>query len=215
MAAVGFNRRMDEGRSSSQPPPAWPLPDGEGLRDDLLAAYTDPARSYHGIDHLRAVLNRLAELSAAGTRFDEVPVVLAAWFHDAVYDGERDAEERSAVWAEETLPALTDPATVAEVCRLVRLTEAHDPAPDDVNGCALSDADLAVLARPVAEYDEYAAAVRAEYGHLTDEVFRKGRTAVLTSLLERPLIFRTAHGRAEWERSARSNIERELAAIAG
>ncbi|NYJ02758.1 putative metal-dependent HD superfamily phosphohydrolase [Nocardioides thalensis] len=204
---------MDEGRPSSPPPPAWPLPDGEGLRDELVAAYTAPGRSYHGIGHLRAVLERLAELAAGGVAFDEVPVQLAAWFHDAVYDGERDAEERSAAWAEETLPPLTDSATVAEVCRLVRLTEAHDPAPGDANGCALSDADLAVLALPEPEYAAYAAAVRAEYGHLTDEVFRKGRTAVLTSLLERPLIFRTAHGREHWEERARANIERELAEI--
>lgn len=204
---------MDEGRPSSQPPPAWPLPDGEGLRDELVAAYTAPGRSYHGIGHLRAVLERLTELAAGGVAFAEVPVRLAAWFHDAVYDGERDAEERSAAWAEEALPAVTDAATVAEVCRLVRLTEAHDPATDDVNGCALSDADLAVLALSEREYDEYAAAVRAEYGHLSDEVFRKGRTSVLTSLLERPLIFRTHHGRERWEQRARANIERELAEL--
>lgn len=204
---------MDEGRPSSPPPPAWPLPDGEGLRDDLVAAYSAAGRSYHGIGHLRAVLDRLAELAAAGTTFDEVPVQLAAWFHDAVYDGERDAEERSAAWAEESLPALTDAATVAEVCRLVRLTEAHDPAHDDANGCALSDADLAVLALPEPEYAGYAAAVRAEYGHLTDEVFRKGRTSVLTSLLDRPLIFRTAHGGRQWEQRARDNIERELSRL--
>lgn len=204
---------MDEGRPSSPPPPAWPLPDGEGLRDELVAAYSAPGRSYHGIGHLRAVLDRLAELSVAGTTFDLVPVQLAAWFHDAVYDGERDAEERSAAWAEEALPALTDAAAVAEVCRLVRLTEAHDPAADDANGCALSDADLAVLALPEKAYADYAAAVRREYGHLTDDVFRKGRTAVLTSLLERPLIFRTAHGREQWEQRARANIERELSEI--
>jgi len=178
-----------------------------------VAAYTAPGRSYHGIGHLRAVLERLAELAAGGMEFDEVPVRLAAWFHDAVYDGERDAEERSAAWAEEALPPLTDAATVAEVCRLGRLTEAHDPVPDDANDYALSVADLAGLALPEPEYGAYAAAVRAEYGHLTDEVFRKGRTAVLTSLLERPLIFRTAHGREHWEQRARANIERELAEI--
>ena len=75
-------------------------------------------------------------------------MLLAAWFHDAIYDGERDAEERSATWAEDALPAHADPATVAETARLVRLTETHRPADDDANGCALSDADLGILAAP-------------------------------------------------------------------
>ena len=126
----------------------WPLTTGDDVRDELLRAYGDPARGYHDTRHLTEVLTRLGELADHGTAFDRTPVLLAAWFHDAVYDGERDAEERSATWAEEALPAHADPATVAETARLVRLTETHRPADDDANGCALSDADLGILACP-------------------------------------------------------------------
>ena len=69
----------------------WPLPGAEGLRAHLEAAYADPSRGYHDTLHLREVLERLDELGPAAMR-----VVLAAWFHDAVYDGRPDAEERSA-----------------------------------------------------------------------------------------------------------------------
>jgi predicted metal-dependent HD superfamily phosphohydrolase len=131
-----------------------------------------------------------------------------------VYDGERDAEERSAVWAEEALPGLTDAATVAEVVRLVRLTESHWPDDADANGCALSDADLGILAAPQARYDEYVAAVRAEYSHLSDPVFIAGRAAVLRDLAAKPKLFHTAHGHARWEEPARRNIERELSLLA-
>lgn len=204
---------MDDDHRSSSAVPPWPLPDGEGLRDELLAAYGEPGRSYHGIDHVGAVIDRLEELAAAGTEFDREPVLLAAWFHDAVYDGERDAEERSAAWAEEALPALTGTETAAEVARLVRLTESHDPGDDDANGCALSDADLGVLALPENEYGDYAAAVRAEYSHLPDDVFATGRVRVLTSLADRARIFRTPHGGEAWEARARENIERELSGL--
>ena len=85
---------------------------------------------------------------AHGVEFDRMAVLLAAWFHDSVYDAQPDAEKRSAAWAAEALPTLVDQAVVDEVVRLVLITEHHLPADDDANGCALSDADLAILAAP-------------------------------------------------------------------
>jgi predicted metal-dependent HD superfamily phosphohydrolase len=196
------------------PRPVWPLAEGEGLRDSLLAAYDEPTRGYHDRRHLAAVLRRLDELAAAATPFDDLAVRLAAWFHDAVYDGERDAEERSAAWAEEALPALIDAAVVAEVARLVRLTEHHRPDDDDPNGCALSDADLGVLAGSPEQYDAYVAAVRREYAHLPDDVFAAGRADVLRGLADKPLLFHTGHAREHWEEPARRNLARELSALA-
>ncbi|MFT4189192.1 MAG: hypothetical protein QM621_11500 [Aeromicrobium sp.] len=196
-------------------PSLWPLTGADALRDELLAAYAEPSRGHHGTGHLREVLERLDELAAAGTPFDRTTVSLAAWFHDAVYDGERDAEERSAVWAEAALPMHLDAATVAEVVRLVRLTEDHRPDPEDTSGCALSDADLAILAAPPERYDAYVAGVRAEYAHLPDDVFVAGRTDVLRDLASSPQLFRTRHGRAHWEEPARANMARELAGLVG
>ncbi|MEZ0579637.1 hypothetical protein [Nocardioides sp. MH1] len=201
-------------RPSDPTTPTWPLTDGLALRDALLAAYAEPTRGYHDERHLAEVLDRLAELASSGATFDRTSVVLAAWFHDAVYDGERDAEERSAAWAEEALPGLVDAATVAEVARLVRLTESHRPEEGDANGCALSDADLGVLAAPEARYDEYVAAVRTEYAHLPDEVFAAGRADVLRELTSKPRLFHTAFALAHWEEPARRNVERELSVLA-
>ena len=192
-----------DGRPTEGSTLPWPLPDALDLRDSLLAAYSDPARGYHDVRHLAEVLERLDELADAGTSYDRTPVVLAAWFHDAVYDGERDAEERSAAWAEEALPDVVDAATVAEVARLVRLTESHRPDDADANGCALSDADLGILAAPRPRYEEYVAAVRAEYGHLSDDVFTAGRAGVLRDLAAKPRLFHTAYGVSAWEDAAR------------
>lgn len=204
--AVGLNVRMED----DHPDLPWPLTDADALRDEVLAAYTDPSRGHHGAGHLRDVLARLDELAAAGTPFDRVPVQLAAWFHDAVYDGERDAEERSASWAEEALAPHVDESTLAEVVRLVRLTEHHRPRTDDANGCALTDADLSILAAPHERYDQYVAAVRKEYAHLPDEVFAAGRADVLRALAAKPQLFHTDHGIAAWEAAARNNLAREL-----
>jgi predicted metal-dependent HD superfamily phosphohydrolase len=189
----------------------WPLVGAHALRDELTSAYAAPTRGYHDTRHLTEVLDRIDEIAAAGVVFDEPAVRLAAWFHDGVYDGQPWAEDRSARWAERTLPeAGVDATTVAEVARLVRLTETHRPADDDVEGCVLTDADLAILAAPDGRYAEYVTAVRREYAHVPAAAFREGRAAILRDLLAKPHLFHTAYAQEQWEDTARANVQREL-----
>jgi predicted metal-dependent HD superfamily phosphohydrolase len=184
----------------------WPLPDRTDLRDRLLAAYSTD-RGYHDARHLAEVLARLDELGEG----DNIELVLAAWFHDAVYDG-RDNEERSARLAESELQGAD--VDVTEVARLVRLTEHHDPEPGDHNGEALSDADLAILAAPPDRYREYTEGVRREYAAYSDADFRAGRLAVLEDLAAREALFRTSYAREQWEPQARENLAREITELA-
>ena len=185
----------------------WPIPDHDDLRDDLLVAWDRPG--YHDLLHLTEVLDRLDQLAAAGAGFDRTVVGLAAWFHDAVYEGAEDDEERSARWAERALP----PTYAGEVARLVRMTTHHRPDEGDPAGCALSDADLAILAAPRERYDAYVAGVRADFAHVGDADFRAGRAAVLADLAAKPHLFHTAQGRGLWEAQARANLERELTGL--
>jgi predicted metal-dependent HD superfamily phosphohydrolase len=173
----------------------------------LVAAWSEPHRRYHDLAHLAAVLGLVEALGGA---VDLDAVRLAAWYHDVVYDPERDDnEEISAQRARAGLRGLVDDDRLAEVERLVRLTAGHDPAPDDVDGAVLCDADLAVLAAPAESYAAYASAVRAEYGHLSDEEFTAGRTAVLEHLLSLPALYRTAAAQP-WTAPARANMTAEL-----
>jgi predicted metal-dependent HD superfamily phosphohydrolase len=184
-----------------------------GLRGRLLAAYAEPHRGYHDRRHLAEVLGHVAELAGpAGLPEDQLDAVrLAAWFHDAVYEGTRDDEERSAQLATETLAgAGVPPRLVAEVARLVRLTADHLPGGADVPGQVLSDADLAILAAPGQRYAEYVADVRREYADLDDDTFRAGRERVLRALLDKPALFHTEAARSRWEAAARANVQREL-----
>jgi len=195
-------------------PRHWPsrLSTRTDLRDRLLAAYSARHRRYHDTRHLAEVLGHLeALLGQAGPgEVDRDCVVLAGWYHDAVYDGRPDDEERSALLAEESLTAVGQPAPlVAEVARLVRLTRDHRPSPDDLAGQILCDADLAILAAARERYDEYVRDVRAEYAHLDDEAFRTGRAAVLRRLLQGP-VFHTPLARGAWEERGRANLAREL-----
>ena len=192
-----------------------PIPYGE----NLLTRWSEPQRRYHTVEHLRSVLNRIDELAphADPDTLHLDVVLLAAWFHDAVYRPDRsENEERSAHLAERALPeAGVDAAQTAEVARLVRLTASHDPEPGDTNGEALCDADLSVLAGSPEEYANYAALVRHEFAFVPDEAFNAGRADVLRQLLSLPQLFRTPYGRENWERPARRNARTELELLAG
>ncbi|MDG9726058.1 MULTISPECIES: HD domain-containing protein [unclassified Streptomyces] len=185
-------------------------PDPAPYADNLLARWQEPARRYHTLAHLTAVLDHVDVLEEYAADADVVR--LAAWFHDAVYLPDRsENEERSARLAERALPEAGVPeGKVAEVARLVRLTVTHDPADDDRDGQVLCDADLAILAAPPSAYAAYTAAVREEYHFVPNEAFRAGRAAILRQLLALPRLFRTPYGRREWEATARYNLTGEL-----
>jgi len=176
----------------------------------LIDRWRQPHRRYHNADHLTAVLSHVDTLAEHAADADAVR--LAAWYHDAVYDGKPGEDElASAALAEQELSRLGLAADrLTEVVRLVRLTASHQPEPGDRNGEVLCDADLAVLAGDAAEYGAYAAAVRAEYAHVPDELFRLGRAQVLHHLLAMPTIFRTSAARERWEQRARENLRAEL-----
>lgn len=183
---------------------------GSLIGENLLSRWSAPTRRYHDTLHLDEVLDRLNRLPGGRA----VPVRLAAWFHDAVYEPSAPpgaSEQASAALLEELGPECGfEPPVVAEATRLVRLTAGHEAGTDDVAAAALIDADLAILAAAPDRYLDYAAGVRAEYAHLPEDVFASGRTAVLEGLLDHDPLFVTSVGRARWEQTARANMAVEL-----
>ncbi len=187
------------------------MPGHDALFLDLLDRWGEEHRHYHGRTHLLAVLEALDLLTDPA----EPPrtVLLAAWFHDAVYVGVAGQdEEESARLAEERLTdAGLPPADVEEVARLVRLTSDHRPEPGDDDGALLCDADLSVLGGEPAPYARYVAAVRKDYAHIGDADFAAGRAAVVRQLLELDPLFHSQRARELWLDAARRNLEGELA----
>jgi predicted metal-dependent HD superfamily phosphohydrolase len=187
------------------------LPGHDALFLDLLDRWGEEHRRYHGRTHLLAVLEALDLLTepAAPPR----TVLLAAWFHDAVYRGiAGQDEEESARLAEDRLRhAGLPPAEVDEVARLVRLTADHRPQPGDDAGALLSDADLSVLGGDPAAYARYLAAVRQDFAHIGDRDFAAGRAAVVRGLLQLEPLFHTGRAKELWLEAAHRNLRGELA----
>jgi len=198
----------------------WPSLVGAqtGVRDRLTARYDEPHRRYHNRRHLAEVFARIDLILAdePDIAVNRDAVLLAAWFHDAVYDRDGDNEERSAALAERELGgAGVGRPLIDEVRRLVLLTTTHRVARDDLSGQVLCDADLGILAADEERYGEYTREVRREYQHVSDEDFRSGRARILRDLLEAPTLFNTTFAKQDWENRARANIARELTTLEG
>ena len=187
------------------------FPGHEELGLELLERWGEDSRKYHGRTHLLAVLEALDVLTEPA--LPARTVCLAAWFHDAVYEGVAGQdEEESALLAEDRLnTAGLAPGDVAEVARLVRLTDKHSPEPGDHAGALLCDADLSVLGGDEQSYARYVTAVREDYAHVSDADFAKGRAAVVRHLLSLDPLFHGDRAKALWLDAARRNLAAELA----
>jgi predicted metal-dependent HD superfamily phosphohydrolase len=175
---------------------------------ELLSCYAEPHRAYHTEVHLHAVVSCL-ELIGADDR-----LVLAAWFHDAIYQpGRSDNEARSAVFAWEQLSAAGLSAESAEFVKsAVLATSSHDPEKEEF--AALIDADLAILGSPPRVYSQYCQGIRQEYDAIPLSAYARGRAAFLQSMLKRPHIFHLPWFRQRYESAARMNLGAELSNLA-
>ena len=187
------------------------MPGHDALFLDLLDRWSEPHRHYHGCTHLLQVLESLDLLTDPAD--PPRTVLLAAWFHDAVYRGVAGQdEEESARLAEERLLAAGLPEAEAyEVGRLVRLTSDHRPEQGDDDVALLCDADLSVLGGEPGEYARYVAAVRQDYAHIGDADFAAGRAAVVRRLLELDPLFHSGRAKELWLDAAHRNLKGELA----
>lgn len=184
------------------------------VRDELIARYGEPHRRYHTMAHIEGCL---AQVRASTDFTDEQRALMdaAIWFHDAIYDPTRhDNEAESARLAVDRLTAEgVSPAAIVEVERLILLTAGHSVADGDALGARLVSIDLSILGADARRYDAYAGAIRFEYGHVPEPLYRAGRAAIMGRFLESPALFADPVWAERYEAKARANIAREIAAL--
>lgn len=185
------------------------LPVPDALGQSLIDAWSAPHRHYHTLAHLVFVLDLIAAHRALAD--DPEAVLLAAWFHDAVYAPKRsDNEELSAQWAERDLVACGIATTrAARIGAMIRATAGHAAARTR-DEALLLDADLAVLGADADVFDAYERGIRAEYAWAPWLLYRTKRAEVLASFVERPRIYATDAFGAAFEAAARANLTRSL-----
>lgn len=207
---------------------AWDslLPGHTALGEDLLERYEQPHRKYHTSVHLSEMLTALKTLYKRHHTATPRAVLLAAWFHDAVYEANPGEDEAaSADLARTALTPLASTGSltnreVTAIAHLIELTASHQLADgiEEYTSGALTradaafflDADLAILAADSPRYTRYVAGVRAEYAYYAPDAFTRGRAAILQGFLNRTAIYASDTAHLLWDAPARLNLRTEL-----
>lgn len=182
---------------------------GEMLVDKVRRRYEGRDSKHHTFGHVTDML----AFAATREPGDWKVVAGAILYHDIVYHPEAEPgwnEQQSAWLAKEELAPYLTPEQLEKVVEYILATAEHEMTVDDPDLALFLDADMAVLGAEPETYDRYAANIREEYGHVPDDLYRPGRTAVLQGFLDREHIYCTQSVREELEDRARENIAREL-----
>ena len=182
-------------------------------------AYGGPVRHYHNLDHL---VHGLCEIRvwAANTQPDPADVDIikqAFWFHDAEYGHDGGAttnEEASAqLWLGSQLAH-----DMSDAAELIRAT-------DHFQGAAIShrlkhimlSVDLAILGQDDEVYQNYAQAIRREYGHLPDATYKVQRSGALAHLSRKAQagqLYADPYFAEQYNERAIENMRREMGSLA-
>ena len=182
---------------------------GAGTCSALRAAYAEPHRHYHTMQHLvecLATFDEVADLAESPHA-----VELAIWFHDAIYaPGRSGNEERSAELAQRELESSGVDAQAARHVHDLVLATRHDALPVSRDEKVLVDIDLSILGADELRFSEYECQVREEYVFVPGWLFRRKRRAILQSFIERDFIYSTPYFIETLEARARANLRRAL-----
>jgi predicted metal-dependent HD superfamily phosphohydrolase len=171
----------------------------------LCAAYAESHRHYHMLEHIQNCLAWLDWSWAKAEHADEV--LLAIWYHDAVYNPlAHDNEAKSAAIARRDLASVAvAEEVIVRIEALVMATREHGSVKGDA--ALLTDIDLSILGAEPPDFERFERDVRSEYASFDAPVYARGRAAVLKKLASRMPMYSTPMLQAELGDQARRNLE--------
>ncbi|MDN5605117.1 MAG: DUF4031 domain-containing protein [Kocuria sp.] len=192
------------------------VPSAPEIGQELLNRWDSPGREYHTSVHLAEVLDNVKRLDAAAPvdSASRLGLRLAAWYHDAVYRGRPEEDERdSAELVTADLTGVLAPDVLDRVRGLILGTIDHTAMGSDPLWPIFHDADLGILAASPGRYGRYASSVRREYAHVPEDVFRRTRADILEGFLAQDRIYLTDFASGHWEDVARNNLRSEIRSL--
>jgi len=147
---------------------------------DLEKRWREPHRYYHNIDHLILILKDIEKdidfkhLSI----YEKHAILLAAFFHDAVYDPKKDDNEEKSVKIFRFAFKNTDPKMTSTVSDLIMVTK-YRKRPITKLKRILWDADNAGFKKGYSWLFKTEKLIQKEYSYLPKEKFREGKIKFL------------------------------------
>lgn len=186
--------------------------DGMLLFQQLCAAYQEPHRHFHTLQHLQECFECWMGWRNEAAHPHEIGMAL--WFHDAILNVKRhDNEARSARWVNE---ALREAGCAPEVALRVRdlvIATRHDAPLQNIDAQLIMDIDLAILGASSTRFDEYTQQLRQESASVTDFIYQRRHLKNLQTYLSSMPIYHTGRARALLESRARDNITQAMAGL--
>lgn len=186
--------------------------DGRAVYKQLMLAYAEPKRQFHGLQMLSRCLGWFEQWRDQADHSGEV--ALAIWFKEAVFDPFRhDNEARSARMAMEALSAAQAPSTTVSRVRDLIVSSRPDCTPMTDDARLFSDIDLSFMGAAPLLYSAHEQQIRAEHAHVSDYVYRKRRAETLKGYLLRNGIYQCEPARSGLEAQARANLATRVALL--
>jgi phosphopantetheine adenylyltransferase/predicted metal-dependent HD superfamily phosphohydrolase len=143
-----------------------------------------PWRHYHNLRHVSELLSLVSE--EYQDRKPPSELLLAVWFHDAVYHPLNSSSEDDSISLFREFVARTSIQVNADAVTLaIQYTKSHRAHISC--DCQVSwipiflEADLSILGSEIDRYHEYSNQIKSEYSHLLESEFKDGRRVFLDS----------------------------------
>jgi predicted metal-dependent HD superfamily phosphohydrolase len=148
---------------------------------ELLKMWNQPHRRYHGLDHLRDLVDQIQGHSNLTVKQRE-KLLLAALYHDLFYDPQSKTNEY------QSAEALIDDAEdltpdIYEISYIILDTEHHEPV--SPLSALFSQMDMAIVTRPYEDLLEWEYGIAFEYSFLPIETYIDKRTAFLNEMVHK------------------------------
>jgi predicted metal-dependent HD superfamily phosphohydrolase len=184
----------------------------------LWELYSKPGRYYHTSVHVLELVSYFDLICLhgyPGVEDERIVVLLAIFFHDAVYDSQSSVsseDESVALFREYASEMRLEDSVAEQVVHFIEATKNHMTVAATTDSSLLKlflDLDLSVLAKTRNAYMSYAAAIRQEYSHVPASVYCPTRANILSKFLTGTL-YQTPVLRQAWEERAKANLQEEI-----
>ena len=146
--------------------------------EDILERWREPHRKYHGISHLEDLISQIEAKRSEFSDSEYEMLLIAALFHDAIYDPLSDMNEEESA---QLLLGLSDGSKeVMDICQIIIDTKTHiSSTPISEKFCAM---DMDIVNRPIDALLEWEEGIRYEYSALSKDEYKLGRIRFLESI---------------------------------
>ena len=180
----------------------------------LIQAYNQPERFYHTLcGHISDCLNDFWLVRHFCD--DPLAVEAAIWFHDVIYDTQKqDNEKNSAIYAKNFLTEIMQAEIIScllknKAYQLIILSK-HVDKPITIDEFIMIDIDLAILGKSEAEFDIYEQNIREEYAWVNEQQFNQARTQILTQFLKQKPLYHHPFFQNRYGHQAKINLGRSI-----